>query len=55
MQGVLKKILIALCVIVGFGAIARCAREGDAPSDSLSSSVGEQETNIELSDDELLF
>lgn len=59
MKKTMLKILIALCVIVGAGSFVQCARVADpsasSSSSSSSSSSGGGVTQIELSDDELIF
>ena len=54
MRKLLLKILIVICVIVGFGSLSQIFHSEKDPSGS-SSSSGELVTGIELSDEELIF
>ena len=60
MRKLLLKILIVICVIVGFGSLSQIFHSekdpsGSSGSSSSSSSSGELVTGIELSDEELIF
>ena len=58
MRNLLLKMLILVCVIVGLGALSQCFYSEEEPSGgsgASSSTNGERVTQIELSDDELIF